>query len=222
VIIGNGLIAKTLNSCNHKNYTLLASGVANSVCPQKADFDREISLINTIDIKNCLVYFSTVSIYDNELKKRPYILHKLAMEQLIAKQFNDYIILRLPNIAAIAGNINTLIPAFYQKIINNEQVIISENANRYLLNQSQLCSIINQVLEKKEKNITINCVFKKSYTVKDIYIALCNIMQQNSNYKTIKGGNFYTVPTSHNFELFHTDLHSMLKAAINYNEPLQE
>lgn len=202
MIVGNGLIAKAINSCDKEEVILFASGVSNSVSPMVLDFEREEQLIREhLDPKKCFVYFSTISIYDNSINRNSYIGHKQKMEQLIRASNCPYLILRLPNIIGEKGNPNTLYPFFKHSLESNEKVTIKKDAHRYLLTTNQLCLMLNQILESNVKDSTINCVLKQPYKVKDIYEAIAVALKLKPNYELIDGGMHYNVTTNFDFDI---------------------
>ncbi len=202
MIVGNGLIAKAINSCDREDVILFASGVSNSVSPKDHDFRREEQLIREhLNNNKCFVYFSTISIYDESISRNSYIGHKLKMEQLIQQSNCPYLILRLPNIIGSAGNPNTLYPYFKGCLENNEKVTIKRDAHRYLLTTHQLCKMLNQVLMSKERDATINCVIEKPYKVVDIYKSIATVLKLKPNFELIDGGLHYEVNANFEFDI---------------------
>ena len=202
MIVGNGLIAQTIKSCDNDNVILFASGVSNSVNPTTKDFEREKALLSKhLDSNKKIVYFSTISVYDDSVNTKAYIKHKLAMENLIGRTSQNYLILRLPNIIGENGNPNTLFPFFKKCLEADKPVDIKENAYRYLLTTQQLCTMLHEVLDEKGVNLTINCVLKEPYRVLDIYLALAQILNISPKHTLVSGGLHYVVPSNFDFQL---------------------
>ncbi|MDB4347796.1 polysaccharide biosynthesis protein [Bacteroidia bacterium] len=202
MIVGNGLIAKAINSCDREDVILFASGVSNSVSPRNHDFEREEQLIkHHLNNEKCFVYFSTISINDDSINRNSYIRHKLKMEQLIQQSNSPYLILRLPNIIGEKGNPNTLYPYFKSCLEQNEKVTIKKDAHRYLLTTNQLCKILNQVLLSKQRNAIINCVLYQPYKVVDIYKSIATVLKLKPNFELIDGGMHYEVNANFEFDI---------------------
>src|SRR5690606_20766753 len=106
MIIGRGLIASIFTHYDQDDLMIFASGVSNSLEVSAAEFEREKSLlINTLNTYSDkkIIYFSTCSICDPSKKESPYVLHKLAMEQLIEEHAESYIVLRIGNVVGHGG-----------------------------------------------------------------------------------------------------------------------
>lgn len=202
MIVGNGLVAKTVKSCDREGIIIFASGVSNSVNPQPEDFEREINLLSQyVAHHKKLIYFSTISVFDNSVNENAYIKHKLAMEQYIADNCSSYLILRLPNVIGNQGNPNTLFPFFKKALKNNFQVNIKESAFRYLLTTAQLNKMLFQLLESEVENQLINCVLEEPYLVKDIYLAMASALKATPKFTLSKGGVSYKVLANFEFSI---------------------
>ncbi len=133
MIVGNGLIAQTLHDLDDDENTIIfASGVSNSSESDEEAFNREVNLLlSFISGRKKIVYFSTCSIFDDCLKNSLYIQHKINIENLIQKNFNNYLILRLPTLVSNSNNPNTFFNYFRDKIKNNLPLYVQKNAYRY-------------------------------------------------------------------------------------------
>ena len=128
MIIGSGFIAQNFKKkfflLKKYNVAIYASGVSNSQSKNANHFLREkkklIYYRKKIE-KKILVYISTWSIYDPSRKNTSYVKHKLEMENLIKKNFNKFIIFRLPEVVGYNSNKKNLINFFYVNIINNKK-----------------------------------------------------------------------------------------------------
>jgi len=97
MIIGNGDIARVLN--DREGALFFASGVSNSQCNDKKQFEREWMLLyETVMFEDygCLFYFSTISV---DMIDTPYTRHKLEMESMVKDHATHYNIIRLGNIS---------------------------------------------------------------------------------------------------------------------------
>jgi nucleoside-diphosphate-sugar epimerase len=152
MIIGNGLIATTINNSflDHINLCIFAAGVSNSSETNESEFQREFDLLKKVLAENTtkkFIYFSTVSI---DVKKipTPYTTHKLNMEKYIEENTTNYLILRLPNVVGNSTNPNQLVNYFYNSLINDTPITINKNYIRYLLDVEDIPSIIKFLLIK--------------------------------------------------------------------------
>ena len=152
MIIGNGLIATTINNSflDHINLCIFAAGVSNSSETNESEFQREFDLLKktlAYNSKKKFIYFSTVSI-DVKKTSTPYTIHKLNMEKYIEENTTNYLILRLPNVVGNSTNPNQLVNYFYNSLINNIPVTITKNYIRHLLDVEDIPSIIKFLLIK--------------------------------------------------------------------------
>jgi nucleoside-diphosphate-sugar epimerase len=138
MIIGNGQIAKSFLSYKNDNRVLIfASGVSNSQESNLINFNRERLLLKSAINNNkdkIFVYFSSCSIYDLTLKDSSYVEHKIEMENIIAKNTNNYYIFRLPQVVGSIRTISTNLVSFlFTSIFNNTTIDIYQKSTRNLI-----------------------------------------------------------------------------------------
>jgi nucleoside-diphosphate-sugar epimerase len=194
MIIGNGLIAKSLKNIDSKDHLYFASGVSNSLETRSSEFEREFSLLKnnvTSHKENKLFYFSTLSVNDLSKQQSPYVLHKLEIENFI-KSCKNYIILRIGNIVGNGGNPNTLFNFLKTQIMHGNNFLLHQKARRLLLDIDD----ITKFLESNCANInnqTINFAYPYYYDLKEIVEAIRNKLQKEANYQESDEGDFYKV-----------------------------
>lgn len=124
MIVGSGNIARCLT--DRENAIFFASGVSNSRCEDKEQFDRERDLLYETARKNyqhkCLFYFSSArlnflekSTRSNPFNATPYEAHKRDREHSVRIMFPNYVILRIGN---LIGDTN---PNTFINYIKNRQ-----------------------------------------------------------------------------------------------------
>ena len=140
LIVGSGLLAAAISRkvLVHEGTCLYAAGVANSRCEDAVEFQRDRArLLQTLDNGRDkftrIVYFSTCSISDPYVEKSCYVTHKLAMENLIAQNSNNHLIVRLPQLAGFTQNPHTLLNFIDTKIRKREPFVIWERAVRNVI-----------------------------------------------------------------------------------------
>lgn len=135
MIIGSGSIARLLNDRN--GFLFFAAGVSDSSIEvdRSPDIHREFeSLIDASNLDFMFVYFSSISVFTT---KSRYTAHKLAAENFIKTNFENYTIIRLGNIWECT-NPHTFINAYknmpyklrdeYKYMISKEQLnFITDN-----------------------------------------------------------------------------------------------
>ena len=192
------MIAKTFNYYYHDNDNVIifASGVSNSKEQNNSCFEREINLLIDKHSKNLdkkFIYFSTISIDDKSLSNSKYINHKINVENIISKNFNNYIIFRLPNIVGNTDNNNTFFNFFKNKIKNNEEIQIQKDAFRYIIDMDDVTKHLQPIIDSKLKNKTINICFDDKVKMIDLIENFEKIMNVNANKKIVDGGCDYIV-----------------------------
>lgn len=149
-IVGNGDIAEVLRPIDRDDIVFFASGVSNSKCTDKKQFDRELRLLKKQPKNQKLVYFSSLSIY---FKDTPYTKHKRNMEKQVKKLFKSYCIVRLGNINW-GTNPNTIINYFKACIRQNKQPVIKQEY-KFVINKDEFLYWINKIPKfNTEMNIT--------------------------------------------------------------------
>jgi nucleoside-diphosphate-sugar epimerase len=196
VIVGSGLIAKSLGPIDHSNSILFASGVSNSSEIRKQEFEREKLLLtdwlsNQDDAK--FVYISSCSVYDMSLQTTQYVRHKLAMEEYALSQSNSYVI-RLPNIVGASGNGKNLVNSLANSIKYGQPVLLQESARRYLLGIDEMTSLIQVLLPRLSDDQRIFDLVPPSSTgIMEIVALLETVLGTRAKIEIVSGGSSYIV-----------------------------
>jgi hypothetical protein len=148
MIIGNGNIAKVLKDRN--DLIFFASGVSDSSCKDKNEYDREFKLLKQQDKNIHLVYFSNLGIY---YKNDMYTNHKIKIEDFIRNNFISYTIIRI-EVCEWVNNKTTILNVFKKKLTNNEPIEIMDTF-RYVLSLEEFLYWIDLIIvgRKNEMNI---------------------------------------------------------------------
>jgi len=181
MIIGNGLLAKNLSEIHHDGLTLFCSGVSDSSEKSDFSFKRERDLLLNQSIEKPIFYFSTVSIFNPTIQESPYVLHKKHMETLLIENFPEYLIIRLPNVVGLGGNKANLFPFFMDSISKGKHIPIHRNAFRYLLAANDIGEITKCLIRRQQRG-EINVCYAKPPTALEIYMHLCALQNQKTNF----------------------------------------
>ncbi|MEO8401135.1 MAG: NAD-dependent dehydratase [Gammaproteobacteria bacterium] len=197
-IIGSGLLAKSFLSHSNvlSNVCIYAAGVSNSNCVDAFEFERErVRLTETLKSYSnvdSFVYFSTCSIADVASQHSAYVLHKLAMENLIARHPN-FIIVRLSQVAGNTPNPHTLLNYLYAKISRSEKFSIWKNAIRNIIDIDDVTLIVIQLIkDSKFRRVILNVANPISYSIVTIVAimekvigktAIADVINKNSSYE---------------------------------------
>ncbi|THV63126.1 NAD-dependent epimerase/dehydratase family protein [Chryseobacterium candidae] len=195
MIIGNGILANAVRLYDKEDVIFFASGVSNSLEKNPAEFEREISLMKLMisqypDKK--MIYFSTCSIYDPSKTDSPYVLHKLAIENVITEHCASYIIFRVGNAVGRGGNPNTLINFLKNSILSENKLTIHSNARRILIGTDDIASFVGKYM-KNFNNEIVNLAYPYQYALPEILTQLEDHLAKNATYESINEGSFYNI-----------------------------
>jgi hypothetical protein len=190
-IIGSGFLAKSflkrIKKINN-NTVIFVSGVSNSSSLKKKEYAREAKKIKNLNIKkeSLLVYFSSCGIMDPSRRKKSYFQHKERMEKIIKKIFNNFLIIRLPEVVGRSKNKNTLVNFFYNKIVSGEKFYIFKNSKRNLINIIDVVKISIFLMNSRNlKNDTVNVANPKFYDPLKIVKNLEKNLSKKGKYEVI-------------------------------------
>ena len=200
MVVGKGLLATESNKLFSTNDDVLifASGVSNSMCKDKYEFNRERKiLLDNIDLfKNAkfFVYFSTISIEDKSMSNSQYIKHKTYMESLVSSHKNPYII-RLGQIASNnKGNPNNILNYLTNAIKSNKKIEIWNNAYRSIIDIQDISEIVSKLIIKYPQNKDVINVANPIFnSIKSIIILLEKALKNKGIYSFIDKGESYNV-----------------------------
>jgi len=194
MLIGSGLLAQAFAPAfsHREDVCIYAAGVSNSGCTDVHEFARErqrladaLQQAKHVDV---FVYFGTCSVTDPEAQNTPYVLHKLAMEQLVSAH-PRHLILRLPQVVGKTPNPHTLMNFLYARIVRSEAFSLWRNAKRNIIDIDDMVSIASQLIEDKiARNITLNIANPASYPVTDIVSAMEIIVGKRAVYDIVDRG----------------------------------
>ncbi len=208
MVIGNGMIAKRFSAyAEDSQWLVFASGVSHSLSVSEEEFQREENLLREAINGNknkTLVYFSTCSIYDPSLHHSAYVLHKLAMEQLIRENAPSYTIFRVSNPVGKTNNYHTVLNFFVEHIRNQLFFTVWKYASRNLIDIDDMFIICRQIMQSGTgQNKIVNVANPVNYPVITIVEAIENYLEQKGNFMLAEKGNSPLIDTSEIQPLFH-------------------
>jgi nucleoside-diphosphate-sugar epimerase len=206
-IVGNGLIAnkfKTLSLELEKPVTIFASGVSNSEETNLLEFKREEILLKNQNKNNKIIYFSTCSLLNEANRNNIYVKKKIYFEKMIAKIFDDYLIIRLPQVVGKGGNKNNLVNFFYQSILLNKHFVAKKKAYRNLIDVDDVLNITKKIITSTSG--AVNVAAPHNTLVLNIIFEIEEILNKKGNYTLINEGT--------NFKI---DIKSIESLIVNYN-----
>lgn len=215
MIIGRGLVANALANIDDDKYIFYANGISNSVLSQIPGNNFEIKEIEewVHKIKDAVfIYFSTSQVNAEKNRHRPYVKHKLFIEQFIAAHFPKYLIIRTSNLVGYnPWNGHTLFNFLYHALHNDEEIVVDFEAVRNFLDADHLVRLMVTYFNYFEINKTIEIVNPDSYTMHQIITEFENYFSRKFKIKTINSETDFAL-----FEL-DTDLSKQLMKIGNLN-----
>jgi nucleoside-diphosphate-sugar epimerase len=219
VIVGDGMIASAfkVRAVNLSGFTLFASGVSDSNEVNPENFTREENALK-LHLSRCnnIIYFSTCSILDPELRESAYVLHKLAMESYICKESKNYLIFRLPQVVGFSRNKNTLVNFLFEKVSESQSINVWTKATRNLIDIDDIVSVVEYILEHKVYiNDVINVANPYSVYISEIVSIFEKILNKRAFITSQNRGGNYKIDTS-SVNRIYADL------GINFNQKYTE
>ena len=186
MVIGNGSIAKVFKQefGNDDSVIIFASGVSNSNEKNLNEYQRETILLQNTLTKfpeKKIVYFSSIS---SKYVNSQYFNHKVLMENLIIKNSNSFIIIRLPQIISNSGNQNNLINFLVNSIKNNHSLEIQKDVFRALIDVDDLKKVTLEVIKNfnnkilnfsKVENLTVINLCKMIFEILDSKVEIVEV-----------------------------------------------
>lgn len=196
-IIGSGLIATAfLIEELGKDVTLFASGVSNSKETSLIEYKREKDLLkSSLSSSNRLIYFSTCSVTDPNLKNSLYVSHKLSLEKLVLTSKNN-IVLRLPQVVGISKNPYTLTNFLAYKIYNEEAYDLFKGSIRNIIYIEDVVTLTKYIFNKKLSDNLYSFNMPVDFEVSQIVSYLEIIIGKKSMHVSKKGHPFKYLSSS--------------------------
>ena len=199
MIIGTGQLAKEFQYRDTSNCTIFASGVSNSCCIDKNEFDREEDLLlkHLSVTNNVFVYFSSCALSGDHYKYNPYYEHKLKMETHVKNSSNNYLIIRLPQVFGEIKTHNTLTNFIYNKILREESFTIYNNAYRYLIDIEDIPQFVLSLVNHKPYKEPIDFANPYSYSLIEIVSIMEVLMGKKAKYSIASKSDQYLLDFKH-------------------------
>jgi nucleoside-diphosphate-sugar epimerase len=201
MIVGTGLIARAFAAHQEAlaNTCVYAAGVSNSSCTDAREFERErqrlLAAMADSPGGNLFLYFSTCSIDDPAAQGSAYVLHKRAMEALVAQR-TRHVIFRLPQLAGATPNPHTLLNYLYARIVRSERFAIWSGASRNIIDVDDVARIATDlVVAEQACGEIINIANSHSSSTFDIVSAMEAVLGHRAIFDIIDRGAGYAIAT---------------------------
>jgi nucleoside-diphosphate-sugar epimerase len=201
MIVGTGLIARAFAA--HQDALagtcVYAAGVSNSSCSDPREFERErqrvLAAMADCTPDRLFLYFSTCSIDDPAAQGSGYVLHKKAMEDLVAER-DRHLIFRLPQLAGATPNPHTLLNYLYARIVRSERFTIWTGASRNIIDVDDVASIATDlVVAEKACGETINIANSENSSIFDIVRSMEAVLGRSAIFDILDRGAGYAIAT---------------------------
>ena len=201
-IVGNGLLARAFARGFQINVPtcVFASGVSNSRCTDRGEFEREEVLLRQVIAglvpRERIVYFSTCSIYEEGSRElTPYVIHKLRMEELVSR-WENFIIIRLPQVVGFTRNSHTLTNYFRDCILGSRLLQIQLRARRSIIDVDDVAKIAFSMLEDVHSaNQLMNIANPKSILALELLETMESVLGMKAVVEYVDIGSGYYIDT---------------------------
>jgi nucleoside-diphosphate-sugar epimerase len=202
MIVGSGLLARAFTPAfsNCEAVCIYAAGVSNSNCTDALEFARERKRLED-ELRqskhvDAFVYFGTCSVLDPDVKKTPYVQHKLMMERLVSSHPRN-LVLRLPQVAGKTPNPHTLLNYLYSRISRSESFDLWNGAKRNIIDVADVAAITHQLIAKNSlRNTTLNIANITNYSMADIVDAMEHAIGKRAVFQVVERGSEYLIDIS--------------------------
>lgn len=201
VIVGSGVIARAFRNrtTDLPSVCVYAAGVSNSGCTDAREFDRERERLSAtmtqFESHRLLLYFSTCSINDPAAQNSAYVLHKRAMEELVAQR-PRHLILRLPQLAGRTPNPHTLLNYLHARIVRSERFSVFRGAERNIIDVDDVASIVSELVREGACAETINVACTHNIAILDIVRCIEDVVGHAAVFDIIDACAGYAIDTS--------------------------
>ena len=209
MVVGNGMIARRFGDFATRNdVVIFASGVSNSKETRPEPFARERRLVEETlhqTTGSLFVYFSTASVDDPTEQGSPYVTHKLALEQLIAAQASNYLLVRASNVVGGPGNPHTILNFFVDRVRRNEPFTIWQHATRNLIDLDDVYRVVTHcIADPKTWNQTILVANPHSVSPLALVQAIEAYTGRRAQYELVDKGEPFALPVNSISDLLQT------------------
>jgi nucleoside-diphosphate-sugar epimerase len=197
MVVGNGMMAQAFAKFKKTPEVIIyASGVSNSNVTDLSELHREVETISQyLNTSECLVYFSTLSIYDSTVQNSLHVQHKKRMEELIKTSCKKYIIFRIPIVIGKSNNPHTLINTLLNQIRKGETLRVFKKAFRYVIDIDDIVEIATPIiLNQKNHNSIWNMCFNNNTSIQEIITYIEDVIGIVAKKQYIDKGDKYIVP----------------------------
>lgn len=176
-VVGNGLLGSAFEGSKSEGCIFFCSGVSNSLEIKESEFEREKKLIlQKLDNSKLFVYFSSILASNTG---SPYYQHKYNMEEIVAGYSDNYLIVRLPQVAGVVDN-GTLLPTFIKNIIRNQDISVYNDARRCMIDVQHVVDIFDLAYEGGVRNKVLNCCPEYSFSPLELVDVLSRLLAKKT------------------------------------------
>lgn len=197
IIIGNGMIAKSLAAADFGRPTLiLASGVSDSQETRTEAFAREVAVVDNA-ITNYpgmhVLYCSTCSVESGI--ETPYTKHKLAMEARVLSKSASCHLFRLPQVVGLVHN-RTLVSYFVESILQDRVLKVQTRSMRNLLDVCDFSRVAVLIVRSSMGvGVPQNIAASTQVSVLDILMEIANLMGRSAKIERVDAGYSQSINT---------------------------
>jgi dolichol-phosphate mannosyltransferase len=193
MILGQGVIARRFMDYGlNKQVTLFAGDVHDSKSTNESDFKKEeeaLKLAVRESQEIPFVFFGSCSILDPASSQTPYSLHKKNLEEWIAANAKNYLIVRLPQLLGLNDEPTSLVSHLISNIYSGHPFEVWAKACRNFIDVDDVYRIVHYLLgQKTPLNRTLNVASPFNTKVPTAVSELETFLNKKGNYKLVDTG----------------------------------
>ncbi len=170
--------------------------MSNSKETSLIEYKREKDLLkSSLTSSNRLLYFSTCSVTDPNLKNSLYVSHKLSLEKLVLSSKNN-IVIRLPQVVGVSKNPFTLTNFLAYKIYKEEAYDLFKGTIRNIIDIEDVVTLTKYIFNKKLSDNLYSFNMPIDFEVSQIVSCLEIIIGKRSMHISKKGHPFKYLSSS--------------------------
>ncbi len=201
MVVGSGAIAnRFLDYALQSRYLLFAGNVHNSAIDDEQQIAAEENtvkhaLANHADV--IFVYFSSCSVVECPTSPTPYQAHKLRMEHLVKGTATQFLILRIPQLMALADEANSLLPFLVSAVSESRHFDVWKNATRNLIDIDDVYRIVHTMLSNEcALNRVVNVASSQQTRVLDLVQIIERYLGKAASYRLVEKGDANEIDSS--------------------------
>jgi len=193
MIIGKGVIANRFVDYSLQSSCFLFIGEMNDLTIENSmvfdDEEKDLKLALLENAEAVFVYFSSCYILDEGGENGECYQHKLRMEQMVQKNAKHFLIVRLPDVFGVGGEVSLTALNVFDAINDGKEFDILEHEYKNIIDVDDVYDIVGELLKQKVcLNEIVNVASLCQTPVLKIVQLIENFIDKKAKYKLLSEG----------------------------------